>query len=65
MLTFWQNNKAGFHIDNLEAIKNMLLVFGVDYKVSILKGSECGDIIFKNNMSDFEQNFLENYNLSY
>ncbi len=59
MITFHKNNKAAFHVDNLETIKNKFQELGIEYKVMIHKGAECGDVIFNNHMSKFEQKFLE------
>lgn len=61
MITFWSDKKAGFHIDDLEAIEKHLLILGVDYKVWIRHGAECGDIVFNNTMSKHEQRILESY----
>lgn len=64
-MIFFENSKtASFHLDNLEAVKQTIKRLGIDCKISTpsyanqYRGANEGTVIFKNEMSEREQNFL-------
>ena len=66
-MIFFENSKtASFQLDNLEAVKQNIKRLGIECKVltpsyaSQYRGANEGSVIFKNEISKIEQNFLSN-----
>ena len=64
MILFENNSEAVFHLDNITKVKKTIKMMGIECRIltpSLIdqqRGANEGQILFNNEMSEFEQNFL-------